>query len=85
MSNESARHARHGRQSVRKATEESRGDEHFLRPWQQPIESQRPDPGRIPESHIIPGDPLRELPQWAESFLRGGVRHVAAGEVAPQP
>jgi hypothetical protein len=85
MSRESARHAQHGRQSVRKATEKPRGDEHFLRPWQQSIESQRPDPGRIPESHIIPGDTRREPPLRAERFLRDGVRNVAAVEVAPDP
>jgi hypothetical protein len=85
MSKESARYARHGRQSVRKATEEPRGDEHFLWPWQQSIESPRPDPSRIPESHIIPGDTLREPHQWAQSCLRGEGRNVAAGEVAPHP
>ena len=85
MSKESARYARHGRQSVRKATDEPRGVEHFLRLRQQSIESRRPDPSRIPESHIIATDTLTEPNQWAKSFLRDGVGNVAAREAASRP
>ena len=84
MSKESARYARHGRQSVRKATDEPRGVDHFPRLWQQSIESQRPDPGRIPESHIIPGNTLTEPHHRAENCQRDGAANVAAGGVAPQ-
>lgn len=78
MSKESARYARHGRQSVRKATEEPRGVEHFLRPWQQSIESWRPVPSCIPQSQISPADTLAEPHQRAKRSLRDGVGNEAA-------
>jgi hypothetical protein len=74
MSKESARYAQHGRQSVRKATEEPRGVEHFPTPWKQLVESQRPDPSRIPQSQISPGNTPTEPHQRAKCFLRDGVR-----------
>ena len=85
MSQESARYAQHGRQSVRKATEEPRGVEHFLRPWKQLVELPRPDPSRIPQSQISPRNTLTEPHQRVKRFLRYAAGNVAAREVAPRP